>query len=93
MKGVIPSIAIIMHTESFLVSAVKPALTIQSQNLYRGRVQDLTAQKHVGVGHRKHTHEPQLLLDQATRHCTNFLHIRCIAVELFSGNMFDCCQT
>ena len=41
--GMIPGIAMILHTERFLVSAVTPALTIHSHNPYRGRVQDLTA--------------------------------------------------
>ena len=89
----IPGIAMILHTERFLVSAVTPALTIHSQTHTEVGFKTWQLKANASDEQRKHTHEPWLLLNQATRHCTNFLHIRCIAVELFSCNMFDCSQT
>ena len=42
---------------TFSVSAVTSALTIQSQIPYRGRVLELMTQENASEGHCKHAHE------------------------------------
>ena len=93
MKGMIPGIAMILHTESFwsVQWHVHSQATVKTHTEVVFKTWQLKAK--ACNGHCKHTHKLWLLLNQATRHCTNFLHIRCIAVELFSCNMFDCFQT
>jgi hypothetical protein len=49
--------------------------------------------KNVGDGHRKHKHKSWLFPDQATRHYTNRLHIRCNAEKHFYKPCLKSVQT